>query len=308
MTALPVGVVINPTSGKGKGAKAAAKVWQALAAEPTVDLSGASYEEALTNARAAVAEGAIGALIVVGGDGMVHLGVNACANSEVPLGIVAAGTGNDSAVALGLPLDDAAESVAVALKFRSNPRRVDVLSGESRASLDAPEGSRKFLSFGTISAGFDALVNARANRMSWPKGSSRYQVAMVLELAKFRGIKYRAAIDGTERRLEAMLCAVANAPAFGGGMLIAPHAKFDDGKLDLFLVHRIKRSTLLRIFPSVYKGGHVSHPAVEFVEATQVRLDNGDLPTYADGEFVGYSPVTATISPGALLVCAPPKS
>ena len=303
-TDLPIGVVINPTSGKGRGARVAAQVWQALAAQRTIDLSGANYEQALGNAREAVARGAIRALFVVGGDGMAHLGVNACGHTSVPLGIIAAGTGNDSATVLGLPTEDIAAAVAVAVSQIDSPRIVDLLEGEARDSEGTP--NHKFLSFGTVSAGFDALVNARANRMTWPKGPSRYQVAMVLELMKFRGIKYTAVIDGVERKIEAMLCAVANAPAFGGGMLIAPHAKVDDGELDLFVVHRIPRRTLLRIFPKVYTGGHITHPAVEFVPAQQVSLDAGNLPAYSDGEFVGLSPVQVRIARGALKVCARP--
>lgn len=296
--ALPVGVVVNPTSGKGRGAQVAREVLAALAGTEYVNLSASNYEDALANAKTAVASGTISALLVVGGDGMVHLGVNACANSSVPLGIVAAGTGNDSAALMKLPLDNPAQAVEVALSNIASPKRVDLLSGRSR-------DGRQFYSLGTVSAGFDALVNARANKLSWPKGPSRYQVAMVLELIKFRGIRYRAVIDGVAREIEAMLCAVANAPAFGGGMLIAPHASVTDGKLDLFVVHKIPRRTLLRIFPKVYTGGHVAHPAVEFVEASHVVLDAGDMPAYADGEYVGQSPIDVSIAPASMLVCAP---
>jgi diacylglycerol kinase (ATP) len=294
---LPIGVVVNPSSGKGKGVAVGAEVWKALEGQKTLDLSGGSYDEALANSRLAIANGRISALMVVGGDGMVHLGVNACANTEVPLAIVAAGTGNDSATVLGLPTHSTPEAVRAALEFASNPRSIDLIHGKTE--------SNEFYSLGTVSAGFDALVNARANAMKWPKGPSRYQVAMVLELVKFRGLSYRALIDGTARNVEAMLCAVANSHSFGGGMMIAPHAKVDDGQLDLFIVHRIPRRTLLKIFPKVYSGGHVTHPAVEFVPATEVALDNGDGPVYSDGEYVGRSPVTVKIAPGALRVCAP---
>lgn len=295
--AKPIGVVINPTSGRGKGAKVADAVFGALAGHPALDLSAASYREALDNARRAVRDETISALIVVGGDGMVHLGVNVCANSSIPLGIVAAGTGNDSATVLGLPTDDAAAAVGAVLASVENPKQVDLIHGET--------GDGEFYSLGTVSAGFDALVNAKANRMKWPKGPSRYQVAMVLELMRFKGISYRVVIDGVERKIEAMLCAVANTHSFGGGMMIAPHAKYDDGVADLFIVHRIARLTLLRIFPKVYTGRHVSHPAVEFVAAKEITLDSGDTPVYSDGEYVGQSPLVTRIAPGALLVCAP---
>jgi len=297
--AQPIGVLVNPTSGKGKGASAGLQVLSVLNEldVATLDLSGNSFEESLGNARAAVAAGTIRALMVVGGDGMVHLGVNACAKSNIPLAIIAAGTGNDAASTLHLPIGDVRAGVEAALAGLQAPRRVDLIQGKT------PE--RSFFSFGTISAGFDALVNAKANRMRFPKGPSRYQVAMVLELLRFRGIQYRVTIDGKERELEAMLCAVANAPAFGGGMLIAPHAKVDDEKLDLFIVHKISRLELLKVFPKVFTGRHVSHPAVEFVELSSAHLDSQGLPVYSDGEHVGSSPLEVAAAPGALWVCAP---
>ncbi|MEY4743531.1 MAG: hypothetical protein RIR34_870 [Actinomycetota bacterium] len=297
--AQPIGVLVNPTSGKGKGASAGLQVLSVLNEldVATLDLSGNSFEESLGNARAAVAAGTIRALMVVGGDGMVHLGVNACAKSNIPLAIIAAGTGNDAASTLHLPIGDVRAGVEAALAGLQAPRRVDLIQGKT------PE--RSFFSFGTISAGFDALVNAKANRMRFPKGPSRYQVAMVLELLRFRGIQYRVTIDGKERELEAMLCAVANAPAFGGGMLIAPHAKVDDEKLDLFIVHKISRLELLKVFPKVFTGRHVSHPAVEFVELSSAHLDSQGLPVYSDGEHVGSSPLEVAVAPGALWVCAP---
>jgi len=296
-----IGVLINPTSGKGKGAAAGQKALDALdqSGHPYRNLTGGSLQQSRLTAQECIAGNELSALFVVGGDGMVHLGANLCGGTEVPLGIVAAGTGNDSAMTMGLPLTDPAEATRVAIAAMPNPVWIDLIAG--RASLG------DFFAFGTVSAGFDALVNARANRMSWPKGQRRYEVAMVLELLKFKGIHYRAVIDGVERKISAMLCAVANAPSFGGGMLIAPHADLQDGKLDLFIVHKITRATLLKIFPTVYTGKHVTHPAVEFVEAQTVVLDAGDMPVYADGEYVGQSPVETKIVRRALMVLAPAK-
>lgn len=299
-TQKPIGVLINPSSGSGHGGKVAHEVWQALAAAqvPTIDLAGGSYQTDLVNARKAITDESIRALMVVGGDGMVHLGVNVCASTEIPLAIIPAGTGNDAAVTLGLPIANVADAVTVALQNLESPRRVDLLRG--RAYLG------DFFAFGVVSAGFDALVNARANKIRFPKGPARYRVALLLELFKFRGIKYKAVIDGRPRQIDAMLCAVANAPRFGAGMLIAPHASVDSAQLELFIVHKISRLELLRVFPSVYTGGHVNHPAVEFVSAQEVTLDSGNRPVFADGEYVGDTPVTVAIAPGALLVAAPP--
>jgi diacylglycerol kinase (ATP) len=261
-----------------------------------INLSGASMDEANANARHAINDGQIEGLIVVGGDGIAHLGVNISCDTGIPLGIIAAGTGNDLARSIGMPEGDVVAGTHAVLEKLDSPRKFDAIRAHSSTG--------PFWFFGTASAGFDALCNQRANQMSWPKGQRRYDIAMVLELAKFKPIHYEATIDGEHRSFDAMLCAVANGPAFGGGMLIAPDAKVDDGYLDLFIVHAMSRLELLKVFPKVYTGGHVTHPAVEFVRAKSVKLSSGNMPVYSDGEARGHSPLSATVVPGALSVFA----
>ena len=293
---IKLGVLVNPTSGRGKGAIAGGVVFDTLAAAGVdfVDLSGNSMAEASANGHRAIADKEIGGVVVVGGDGMAHLGVNLCAEKGIPLGIIGVGTGNDSARSLGLPIDDAAAATTFVIANLNRTRAVDAIK------LHSSTGQHWVL--GTASAGFDALVNQRANQLKWPKGQRRYEVAMLLELAKFKPLKYELEIDGAKRKVEAMLCAVANAPAFGGGMLIAPEAVMDDGLVDLFIVHKISRLELIKIFPSVYKGGHVTHPAVEFVRAKHVTINSGQMPAFADGESVGRGPLKTQLVEGALRV------
>ena len=293
-----LGVIINPTSGRGKGAAAGRLVLATLAEHgiDCVDLSGASMAEAHANGRRAIDELQVDGIVVVGGDGMSHLGVNLCATTTIPLGIVAVGTGNDSARSLGMPIDDAVAGATFIAKRLTATKSIDAIK------LHTSTGQHWVL--GTASAGFDALVNQRANRMSWPKGQRRYEIAMLLELAKFKPLQYRLEVDGQKRNIEAMLCAAANAPAFGGGMLIAPDAVMDDGLMDLFIVHKISRLELVKIFPSVYTGKHVGHPAVEIVRAKHVKIDSGQMPAYADGESVGRGPLEAQLVAQALLAFA----
>ena len=295
-----LGVVINPTSGRGKGAHAGAEVLATLAAAGVdfVDLSGTTMADAKRRAQATIAAGAVDSIVVVGGDGMSHLGVNLCAGTTIPLGIVGVGTGNDSARSLGLAVDDAKAATRFIIEHLEQVRAIDAIK------LHSSSGEHWVL--GTASAGFDALVNRRANRMAWPKGPRRYELAMLLELVKFKPIKYQIEVDGQPRKIEAMLCAIANAPAFGGGMLIAPQARMDDALADLFVVHAISRLELIKIFPKVYTGGHVSHPAVEFIRGTNFKIDSGPLPAFADGESVGHGPLEAQLVPHTLRVFAPP--
>ncbi len=296
-----VGIIVNPTSGKGVGAEVGAATIALLqgAGVTVVDLSGADQATANHSATEAIAQGFIDALFVVGGDGTAQLGVNLCATTDVALGVVSAGTGNDTARALGLHNLELPDLVEKLLGTIEAPRQVDLMHcighGES------------FWSFGSISAGFDALCNARANRMTWPKGPSRYTLAMLAELTSFKPIRYRAVIDGHERNFQAMLCVAANAPSFGGGMLIVPHATVDDGFFDLLILHKISRPELLKVFPKVFKGNHVTHPAVEFVRCRELHLEaisetHGAMPCFADGEAKGHSPLRITMHPRVLKV------
>ncbi len=255
--------------------------------EPNVELLRRETERAL----AAGADG----LIVVGGDGMVSLGLNLVAGTPVPLGIVATGTGNDLARGLGLPFDDPDAAVdALVAALGREPRRID--------AARVQHGGLTTWFAGVLSAGFDAVVNERANRMVRPRGPSRYTIALVRELLTFRPRAYVLTIDGVRREQRAMLVSVANNSSIGGGMRIVPHADLADGALDVFIVHPLSRLGLIRVFPKVFAGEHTSHPAVEFVRARSVGVEASDVVAYADGERIGPLPVDVEVVPGAVAV------
>ena len=293
-----LGIVINPTSGRGRGKADGLLAKEEFAKHgiELLDLSGESFQVASEKAKRAIELKEIEGLIVVGGDGMFHLGVNATAKTDVPVGLIASGTGNDSARALGLPIHDVVAGVKHIVSKLGATRLVDLIESQSH--------SRKFYSFGAVSAGFDALVNRRANTWNWIKGPIKYRLAMYRELAAFKPIPYRAVIDGVERVFEANLCTVANSPSYGGGLYITPEASVDDGALDLFILNSISRLELIKIFPTLYEGKHVTHPAVEIIRATKVTLDSPGMPAYSDGEHVGDSPVECKVAPNALRVFA----
>ena len=155
---------------------------------------------------------------------------------------------------------------------------------------------------GVLAGGFDALVNERANQWAWPRGQMRYNLAILRELPGFRAIPYRLTLDGTPVETEAMLVAVANGPAYGGGMKVVPTAVFDDGLLDVLVLSRISIPEFLRVFPRVFSGGHVDHPAVTIHRARSVRLDAAGIVGYADGERFAPLPLECTAVPGAVSV------
>ena len=292
-----IAVAVNPTSGSGRGRKLGSELGGLLRAggHDVVDLSADSAAEALDRARSAVASG-VDALVVVGGDGMVNLGVNAVAGTDVPLGVVAAGTGNDIAASLGLPVGDAAAAAAVVESGRV--RRIDAVRGTADGGA-----SRWFV--GVLCGGFDALVNERANGWSWPRGRMRYNLAIARELPLFRPLPYEIELDGEPWATDAVLVAIGNGTRYGGGMRITPDASYDDGLLDVLVAGPLSVPALVRVFPKVFDGSHTSHPAVTVRRARRVRLSTPDVVAYADGERFGAMPVDLEVVPGALGVLVP---
>jgi diacylglycerol kinase (ATP) len=283
---------VNPRAGRGRGAHAARPAAEALrdAGYAVRTVVGTDAADALDRARKAV-DGGTGALVAVGGDGMVSLALQAVAGTGTPLGVVAAGTGNDFARVAGLPVRaPAAAGAVVAGALRA---------GRTRALDLGRLGDRWF---GTVLAsGFDSRVNDRGNRMKWPTGRFKYDLAMLAELAALRPIRYRVQFDDApEREIEATLIAVGNGSSYGGGMRICADAVMDDGLFDVCVVGPCSRTTLLRVFPRVYRGTHPSHPVVTVHRAARVRLAAEGVTGYADGEPVGPLPLVAETVPAAV--------
>jgi len=294
-----IGIAINPVAGGVRGKAVGREVLEILedSGQQVVNLSGENMVDARDRIDNAISHGAIDALLVVGGDGMAHLGINVCAQKNIPLGIIPAGTGNDAASVLGMPLHDTRSCVEIILKNSSSPQAID--------AVKITHGTKTTWALGSASAGFDALVNARANKMKWPKGPNRYYVAMLLELAKFKPIKYQCVIDGMAKEFEAMLCVVSNTGVFGGGMLVVPDASITDGMLDVLLVKKMSRLKFVTIFPKVYKGTHVSDKDVEILRAKKISIAASGMPIYSDGEYVGQAPFEAEAASSALKVISP---
>ncbi|WP_055598396.1 diacylglycerol kinase family protein [Streptomyces aureus] len=229
---------VNPTAGRGRGVHAAQNAARALrdAGFSVRTVLGHDADDALRRARAAGAAGT-GALIAVGGDGMISLALHAVAGTRTPLGIIPTGTGNDVARALGLPVRDPAAA---------------------------------------------ARVTARILRTTGARS-----------------------VDLGRTRTGGVLVAVATAARTAGGMRICADARLDDAYLDVTVVGDCDRRTLLKVFPRVYKGTHLSHPKVTTYRVRTVTLEAPDTTGHADGEPLGRLPLTVSCVPGALRVPAP---
>ncbi|MEU7835983.1 YegS/Rv2252/BmrU family lipid kinase [Nonomuraea sp. NPDC049129] len=287
-------LLVNPAARGGRTVRLLGPVARRLragGAEVSV-IVGDSAADALERACAAVAERP-DALVAFGGDGLVHLAVQAVAGTDVPLGIIPVGTGNDIATALGVPRKDPIAAARTVLRGRS--RLIDA------ARVRAGRADELFA--GVVCCGFDSRVNERANGLTWPPGMARYLLATVQELRRFRPIPFRVTFDdGEPIEREAMLVAVGNTSSYGAGMRVCPDARPDDGLLDVMILEAVSTAEFVRVFPSVYRGSHVSHQAVSVRRVRSVRLEAPGVVAYADGERIGPSPITCEIQPGALRV------
>lgn len=284
-------VLTNPTSGKGRGARMRDEALPRLhgAGWRTTSLTSRDAGEALDLARVAVAEEP-DVLVVCGGDGMVNIALQAVAGTGVPLGILPAGTGNDFARCFDLPQRDAV--AAAARIVHGSVRTVDL----------ARIGERYFGC--VLAAGFDALVNERANRMRWPRGQMRYNLATLAELRVFEPRHYVLELDGVEKSVDAMVVAVGNGPSFGGGLRITHGAELDDGLLDVVVIGPLSRRELVRTYPKLFDGSHVTHPQYEHHRVRRVSVACAGIVGYADGERFGPLPLTVECVPGVAKVVA----
>lgn len=290
-------LVVVSASGLGTAARVAGSVAARL--RESVDhldqYVPTSVEDTNATLRALVDDGT-DAVVVVGGDGAAHAAVQACAQTDTALAIIPAGTGNDLARALGLPSDpvEAAGVVAEALGA-GKTRRIDlghVVDGAWFATV--------------LCAGFDSAVNERVNRMRWPRGPRRYDLAIVAELVALRPAKLVVRTEEETVELLANSVAVGNTPFYGGGIPVCPAADHTDGLFDVTVVGNASRLDLVRILPSIRTGAHVDHPAVTTLRAREVSVTvDGGWIGYADGERLRPLPLDVRCVHGALSVVAP---
>lgn len=297
MTKRKIAMLINPSSGGGKGAKIAPIAARRLRERglEVSELTGDSAEQSLRLAQAAVREGAEG-IVACGGDGTMHLALQAIAESDIPLGIIPVGTGNDNARFLNIPLKDPAAAADVIADGRT--RQIDC------GHVEASDGVGRYF-LGVMSVGFDSQVTERANEMTWPQGQARYLVATVAELSVFKPVPFSISLDGNNVDQTAMLVAIGNGAFYGGGMKVCPDAVQDDGFLEMTVLSAVSKLKFIRSFPSVFKGTHVNEPHVIQHKFKHALIDAADQIAYADGERVGPVPAQVSIRPGAVHVYAP---
>ena len=273
-------IVVNPTAGQGRATILATEVvnffasrkfeYQVLTARSAADLR-RDLERFLSTHTCS-------GIISVGGDGLAHLVLQAAVPHHVPFAIMPAGTGNDIVRTLGWSLDDIGQYLEKVTTTK--PQSIDL------GNVD----SEWFAAI--LSTGFDSVVNERANRLSWPKGPQRYNVAIALELPKFKPLEYEITTDTQTFTTEAMLIAVGNGKSYGGGMYVCPQANLNDGLFDVMVLEPVSKVEFLKVFPKVYSGSHLSHPKVKMFRTKKISI-TANAVAYADGERIGPAPISA---------------
>ena len=273
-------VAINPTSGQGRGARLASEVIGFLkgAKIEHIAISGISADDLKERIENFLKSNHITGILSVGGDGLAHLILQIAVPAHIPFAIIPAGTGNDIVRTLGWSLDNLEPYLKRVISESPQPIDLGNVDSEWFAAI--------------LSTGFDSVVNERANRLSWPSGPQRYNVAIALELPKFRPIHYRLELDNETIETEAMLIAIGNGRSYGGGMFVCPSARIDDGLFDVMILKPVSKIEFLKVFPKVYSGSHIHHPQVEIVRSAKVRL-TANAVAYADGERIGPAPISA---------------
>ncbi|WP_308194004.1 diacylglycerol kinase [Mycolicibacterium neoaurum] len=292
-----VTVLTNPASGHGSAPHAAERAVAQLHRRgvDVVPVAGRDPAHARQLVEGALERG-MDALVVVGGDGIISLALQVLATTGIPLGIIPAGTGNDHAREFGIPTKDPEAAADIVVDGRA--ATVDL------GRIVGADGTQRW--FGTVmAAGFDSLVTDRTNRMRWPHGRMRYNLAMVAEISALRLLPFRLTFDGVEVQTDLTLAAFGNTRSYGGGMRICPGADPTDGLLDVTMVASASRTRLIRLFPTVFRGTHVDLDEVQTRRARVITVDCPAINAYADGEFVCPLPVEVSAVPGALTVLRP---
>lgn len=313
---MKLGLVSNPASGHGRHRSAEDLARGALVrrGHDLLVATSTCYDTSRQAATDLLGEG-IDALVVVGGDGMVHLGLDVVAQTDVPMGIIATGTGNDVARHFGLHARDveaAADIIDAALRGQGRIEACDAIH------VTRPDGTRvpdeHEWCMATVGIGIDAQINARANALVWPHGEGRYLAAVLPELAILRPFGYRVTTDSGTWAGPALVLAVANTRYIGGGMELAPTADTSDGLLDVLHLDPVGRLSLGRLVRRIFVGKHLDHPAVHHERTRAIVIEPwaGDAHwlrrpplAFADGEPLEHLPLRLRAAPGAVRVLLP---
>lgn len=284
-------LLVNPSAGGGRALErltpAVAELERLGAPHRVVETR--SIEHAAVQAAGAAEAGET--VAALGGDGLLRPLATVLRDTGSALAILPGGRGNDLARVLAIPTDPV-RAARVAVEGRERTIDMAVLDGTPY--------------LGIASFGFDSEANRIANEARLVRGTLVYLYAALRALVAWRPARFTVTVDGERHELNGHSVAVANSRAYGGGMLIAPQAELDDGKLDVVMIASAPKLQLLRSLPKVFRGTHIDDPNVQAHRGSVVELA-ADRPfdIYADGDPVGALPATVRVEHRCLRVIVP---
>jgi YegS/Rv2252/BmrU family lipid kinase len=288
----PLALLVNPHSGGGRALARLPAVEDALDKRRVVFRveRTRSVDHAIDEALRAADLGEVP--VVMSGDGLIGAVGGALAGTEVPLGIVPGGRGNDLSRVLRIPTDPEGA--------------VEVLAEGATRVIDVGEANgRRFL--GIASAGFDSECNRIANETRFIRGNLVYAYSVPRALAAWKPARFTLRVGEESMRFTGYSVAAANSSTFGGGMLLAPNASLDDGEFDVVIIGEVGKLRYLGNLPKVFKGTHVDNPEVRVLRASRFELSaSRPFVLYADGDPLTELPASLRVLPRALMVVAPP--
>lgn len=289
----PLGLILNPAAGRGRGGQLKQRLLDLTAShwghEVRLYETGAPGDGSLL-AQRAIDEGCV-ILGAAGGDGTLCEVIQASAPARVPALVLPVGTGNDLVRTLGI------KSIEHSLSLLQSGRVLWCDAGEIEGRL--------FVNI--LSCGFDGevaeLINTRFKAL---RGTAAYVAAVLTALMSYKAVPLRLEVDGEIIEKKVMLCAIANARTYGGGMKVAPLAELNDGLLDVVLVGEVSVFEFLRQFPKVFSGSHLGHPAISLHKGRHVSLKaDRSLPLGIDGDVIKRSEVEVILRPSLVPLIIP---
>ena len=297
----PAVVYVNPAAGGGRALVCLPKIRKIfeLASIPAEFISVRSLADLETNARTAI-DGGKRLLFALGGDGTFQALVNAAYGSEVILGVLPAGGGNDFAAALQVP-EDPVEATEVIL--RAQPKRVDLVRART-----ADGRVRLYLGGGGLGIDAEAARHGNGAFRHLP-GRSRYIASALRAFCTHRSICVRVEFpqsDFPPMEVNSLFAAVLNTPTYGAGIRLAPDARVDDGWLDVVVMEDHSVLQILALMPRLLKSGELRTLRVKRFRVQTVKFTtNRPCMFHGDGEIMGPAPVEIEVVPQAVRVLAP---
>ncbi len=283
-------IIANPRAGHKRGVRAIKELRLLLGAkEVKYELFETQYPGHATELAQRLVEKGERRITIFGGDGTISEVVNATVNREIELGIMSVGTGNDLARSLGLPYNKPEEALEVILT--GEPIKIDV----------GWEQDRYFIS--TLGLGFPVIIAREANQMKYLKGSPAFFIAAYKAISRLRSIPVKITLDNAILTVNCTSILIQNTRFCGGGLLMAPAARMDDGLFDVVVVSDIGKLDLMLNFPRIYSGRHLKHPKFSLYRSRSVRIDTPiNLSKMFDGDIYGQTPVNAKVLKGAVTI------